>query len=54
MFLCSGYILGGDISTSASTSPVDSTSTGNTLLYYQISDHRELNKVTSQDPVEHF
>ncbi|CAC5375872.1 unnamed protein product [Mytilus coruscus] len=44
---------GAGIFTSASTCPVDSTSTANTLLYSRIPAQREFNTVTSQDPPEH-
>ncbi|CAG2229749.1 unnamed protein product [Mytilus edulis] len=45
---------GAVIYTSASTGPVDLTSTANTLLYSRVPpDQRECNTVTSQDPPEH-
>ncbi|XP_071155437.1 uncharacterized protein [Mytilus edulis] len=46
---------GAGIYTSASTGPVDLTSTANTLLYSRVPlpDQREYNTVTSQDPPEH-
>ncbi|CAC5399325.1 unnamed protein product [Mytilus coruscus] len=45
---------GAGIYTSASTCPVDSTSTANTLLYSRVPDQREFSTVNSQDPPEHL
>ncbi|CAC5421071.1 unnamed protein product [Mytilus coruscus] len=45
---------GAGIYTSASTGPVDLTSTADTLLYLRVPDQREFNTVTSQDPPEHY
>ncbi|CAC5361889.1 unnamed protein product [Mytilus coruscus] len=44
---------GAGIFTSASTGPVDLTSTANTLLYSRVPDQREFNTVTSQYSPEH-